>query len=113
MKLMKTASILALSALFSTSALAFWWGDNGGTDPNGPYKVVKYSTDYSCDALQEMVYEEGAVVIYESANPPLYKKYVSSDMYCDSQETTWMDYIAAHDGKCALKECVAHSGGNN
>lgn len=111
MKLFKAASFIIVTAIISSTASAFWWGES--TDTNGPYKVVKYSTDHSCADLKAIVAEEGAAVIYESANPPLYKKYVNSGNYCDGHEMMYPDWIMAKDGKCLLSECVPHSGGDN
>lgn len=107
MKRFKVLSMIAIATVLSSGASAFWLGE--GVDTNGPYKVYKYSYNTSCADLKEMINEEGAVVIYESANPPLYKKYVKSDMWCDSQETTHADSVMALDGKCWLKECVDNS----
>jgi hypothetical protein len=111
MKISKFITLVAAVTMMSASASAFWFGN--GSNNNGPYKVFKYSTSVTCDALQEMVQDEGALVVWESANPAIYNVRVAHGGYCPSGDVAKLDYVEAKDGKCMLSECVAHQGGDN
>lgn len=102
---------MVMITIFSGSASAWWFGI--GVDTNGPYKVFKYSKNVTCDVLQEKVEHEGALVVWESAQPAIYNLRVSHGGYCPSSDQAKADYVTAKDGLCMLYECVQSESGSS
>lgn len=60
---------------------------------------------YSCEALKDLIYDRGAIVMNHK-NSSLYRRFVHSRQYCRRPDNTTKRFrVPARDGTCYLKIC--------